>query len=84
MTNAQSDGSYNIILGIKKALKIILNVNIDKIYNSDVSFDIFTADKNGNWFAISIKGIIGKKQYDGTYTFSIDIADKDFNNGIRI
>ena len=84
VTNAQSDGSYNIILGIKKALKIILNVNIDKIYNSEVSFDIVTADKNGNWYLDSITGKIGKKQYDGSFMYIYDISNKDYNEYIRI
>ena len=84
VTNAESDGSYNIILGIKKALKIILNVNIDKIYNSEVSFDIVTADKNGNWYLDSITEKIGKKQYDGSFMYIYDISNKDYNEYIRI
>ena len=84
VTNAESDGNYNIILGIKKALKIILNVNIDKIYNSEVSFDIITADKNGNWYLDSITGKIGKKQYDGSFMYIYDISNKDYNEYIRI
>ena len=39
--------------------------------------------KDGKWIDISIEGH-GKKQYDGTTIYTIDISDKDCNNLIEV
>ena len=40
--------------------------------------------KKKNWINIEVKGDKGKKQYDGSYSYNIDISYKGFNNFIEL
>ena len=79
-----SDGYLEIKIGTQKVLKIIFNcyILIDERYN--VGFGIASNDKSGNWIGTRISGSIGKRQYDGSYTFTFDASNKDFNDFVQI
>ena len=54
-------------------MRIILNVRIIGALFINANFRIFSFDSKGNSFQIKFKKSDGKKQYDGTHIFSIDI-----------
>ena len=76
--------SMNIKIGSKKVLKAIYNVKILSTYTGGVGFGVASVDKNGKWFGITINGKNGKKEYDGTYTFTIDLSNRDVNNYVEV
>jgi len=87
MTNVESENVpiYNILdmdIGTRKITKIILNATISCELRVDCNFVIITSDKEGNWYDIDIKGN-GKKQYDGTRIFSIDVSNLDCNDHVE-
>jgi len=87
MTNYESENIpiYNILdmdIGTRKITKIILNATISCELRIDCNFAIITSDKEGNWYDIEIKGN-GKKQYDGTRIFSIDVSNLDCNDHVE-
>ena len=41
-------------------------------------------NSNGGWVGESIGGATGIKGYDGSYTYTFDVSDRDFNNYIQI
>ncbi len=72
-----------IKIGIKKPLKAIYNLKYDgKSENIDFSFQ--TYDKSLEPFIIDLKKSHKKKEYDGTYTFTVDISNIDCNNYIEL
>ena len=80
----EADGNINIDIGIKKPIKVTFNAKINHNSLNEVEFRVVSKDKNGNYFLIYIEGKSGKKQYDGTYTYTIDVSNKDFNTNIRL
>lgn len=83
-SETESDGSLNINIGIKKPIKVSFNVKIKLHSLNDVQFRVVSKDKSGNYFIIFIEGKSGKKQYDGTYTYSIDVSNRDCHENIRL
>ena len=79
-----SEGYMEIIFGLKKAVKVILNVNILIKYISAVGFGIVSQDKNGNWIGDILYGEEGKKQYDGSYTYTVDISNRNYYDYVQI
>ena len=80
-TNSETEtytfyNGLSIDIGIKKPLKIILSTQILCRINIDCFIGIVTSDKEGNWYDFVIEGN-GKKQYDGTRIFTIDVSKKD-------
>jgi hypothetical protein len=75
-----SFGSLVIDFGTRKVLKIIINTRLTGVLFVDFDFTIFTKNKNGNEFEISFGKENSKKQYDGTYIFTIDVSKRDCNN----
>ena len=65
-----------IEFGTKKPLKIIIKAQILCLINIDCFIGILTSDKLGNWYDFVVEGN-GKKQYDGTRIFTIDVSQKD-------
>ena len=53
--------------------KIIINTKLYGKLDRDFDFDISISNKDEEWFFIKIKKENGKKQYDGTTIFGIDI-----------
>lgn len=66
--------------GTEKPLKLFFKVKYSGILYKDVSFSIFTIDNKGNDYEILLKEKESKKQYDGSYIFTIDVSNKDYNN----
>ena len=79
-----SDGYLEIKIGTKKVLNVIFNVNILIKQLYDVGFGIASNDKSGNWIGEKVIGTKGKRQYDGSYIFNVDVSKKDYNNYVQI
>lgn len=50
--------------------------------NNDILVNIFTYDKNQNWYEIE-SNKYGKKQYDGSFTYTIDTTNIECYNSIE-
>ena len=86
-TNIETENTlvYNVLdidIGKKKVLKVIINARIKCELYYDCEFAISTADKDGSYYDIMIEDY-GKKQYDGTNIFTIDVSDMDCNEHIE-
>ncbi len=73
------DDNYEmyIQIGHKKPLKAIFNVKYDESVYDYIFFD--TYDKNGEPYIIDIEKSKKTKEYDGSYTFTIDLSQEDCN-----
>ena len=78
------DGLFSISIKRLKITKIIFNAKITTNNLWNFGFGISSSDKYGAWAGESVNGFVGVKQYDGTYTYVIDVRDKDYNNDIQI
>ena len=74
----------NIKIGNKKIIKIIFNVKIDGIFTNDIIFHINTYDKNGDIISLIIGKKYRKKQYDRSYSYIIEVKDKDLNEIVQV
>ena len=84
-TKVDSDGNVQINIGSKKVNKVIFNAKISGAVNIwDVGFGVASADKTGKWFGDPVGGAEGVKQNDGTYTFTVDVSAKDFNDYVQV
>ena len=84
ITTINSLGHLRIKIGSRKTMRAIFNVKLTTRYSSEVGFGIGGFDKNDNWIDIEVRGDKGKKQYDGSYSYDIDISFKGFNNFIEL
>ena len=85
ITTPDSNGYLTIRIGIKKKIiKVIFNVNISTPAISAVGFGLATESKEGKYKSYQIFGSSGKKNYDGTYSYTIDTIDKEFNNQVQV
>jgi hypothetical protein len=75
-------GFLVIKIGKKKAKKVIFNVKISIPFNY-VNFGIQSNKKNGHYDNIMVNGTEGKKNFDGSYTYTIDASKNDFNDYIE-
>ena len=71
-------------IGSRKALKIIINARITGTLFIDANFRIFSYDSLGHTFQIKFGKSDGKKQYDGTHVFSIDVSKIKCYNYIQV
>ena len=83
VTNVNYSGSLTLKIGKKKVKKVIFNVKLAIDYNS-VNFGVFTNDKRGIYFSLTVNGNDGKKNFDGSYTYTIDVSKKDFNDYVEV
>jgi len=74
VTNPFLDSIFQLKIGARKALKIILNVRLTGTLFIDLDFIIYSYDAFGRYFEIKFEKSNGKKQYDGTYIFTIDVS----------
>ena len=72
-----------IKIGNKKPLKAIFNIKYIK-NDKNNNFFLQTYDKRGGMFTIDITKSQKKKEYDGTYTFTVDIRNIDCNYYIEL
>jgi len=84
VTDLAIGGTINLKIGKKKVLKVIFNVEILTNQLWSVGFGISSKDKAGVGFGIKIGGLEGKRQYDGSYTFTYDVSDQDINEIVEI
>ena len=75
---------FEMKIGSRKALKIIINARINGTLFIDANFRIFSYDSLGNRFQIKFAKSDGKKQYDGTHVFSIDVSKIKLYKYIRV
>ena len=76
ITDIDQYSDYYLDIGTKKPLKIILNMNYTGQLYYDYYFEIYCADL-GRWESfIDFNEKNGKKQYDGTITYTIDLSDR--------
>ena len=86
-TNIESEnifkhGILNIEIGTKKVSKVIINARQVGKLHENFEIGIISCDRNGIYFDLLIKEN-GKKQYDGTTIFTIDVSNLDCNNYIE-
>ena len=73
----------SINIGKKKVLKVIFNVFINTSNYSILKFAICSNDKHGIWIGDPFYFKDTKKEYDGSYTFTIDVKDKEYYNFVQ-
>ena len=78
------EDSLDIKIGDRKPLKILLNVRLTGTLFIDLDFITYTYDTIGRIFQIDFEKSNGKKQYDGTYLFTIDISKIKCYEYIRV
>ena len=71
-------------IGDKKALKIIINTRLTGTLFIDLEFSINSYDAFGNSFKIIFEKSNGKKQYDGTTLFTIDVSKIECHQNIIV
>ena len=76
------DTNYEMYIKIsnKKPLKAIFNIKYDESVFDAISFG--TYDKNGGINILDLRKSKKKKEYDGSYTFTLDLSKEDCNNYI--
>ena len=74
---------YSTNISNKKLLKATINAKLYGILGIDFEL-IITSFFNNNWNDILINKTNGKKQYDGTTVFTIDVSNLDFSNEVDI
>jgi len=81
--NSNEYGYIHIDIGFKKVITIILNVYIkdNAISENDYSFSLLTCQKNQNWYEIEC--IDGRRQYDGSLTYTIDATKMECYNYVE-
>ena len=83
VNNINENGYLAIKIGKKKIKKIIFNVRIS-ISNIYVNFGFLTNNKKGFYFTEQVDGFLGKKNFDGSYTYTVDVSKKDYNDYIEV
>ena len=84
VTTTNQLGHMRIKIGSRKTLRVIFNVKLTTKNPSEIGFKIGGFDKDEKWTDIEVKGDKGKKQYDGSYAYDIDISYKEFKNFIEL
>jgi len=84
VTTVNSYGNMRIEIGSRKTKKAIFNVKLTTKNPSEVGFGIGGFNITGDWIGLQVNGEEGKRQYDGSYTYNIDISFKGYNNYIDI
>jgi endoglucanase len=74
---------YSTNISNKKLLKATINAKIYGILGIDFEL-IITSFFNNNWNDIIINRTDGKKQYDGTTVFTIDVSNEDFSDEVYV
>jgi len=74
---------YSTNISNKKLLKATINAKLYGILGIDFEL-IITSFFNNNWNDILINKTHGKKQYDGTTVFTIDVSNQDFSNEVDV
>jgi len=74
---------YHSNISNKKLIKVTINAKLYGILGVD--FDLLiTSYENGLWIDIFISKEDGKKEYDGTTSFIVDVSNIDFYNEVYV
>ena len=65
-------------------MKVFFNVQITIRNTSEVGFLIVGIAENEKQIKIEVRGDKGKKKYDGSYYYNIDISHYNFNDYIEL
>lgn len=93
VNNDKNDSYIMINVEQKHTIKVIFNVNVtitDPTINNFYSLPkaafvlINIDDSNNKYSSEEIKNKLGKREYDGSYTFTIDTKDKNFSGLVRV
>ena len=76
--------SFSLKISKRKVNKIIFNIDFYGVFGLDFSFSIYTYDNNGEWIEIKFGMQNGKKDYDGSYIFTIDVSEIECNGYLDI
>ena len=79
-----TDGNFYIKIEKKAVSKVIFNANIPFSFISDFACGIISVDEKGEWIFVLVEGKEGKREYDGSYSFNIDVKNKNFNDFIYL
>ena len=77
-------GYYSIFLNNRKPLTLILNLSYKGELFTDYNFYISSFNKYDEFFDIIFGKENGKKQYDGTITYTFDLTNENCNKYIEI
>ena len=91
--NDNKDNYIMVNIENKQTIKVIFNANI-YITNSSIknfyslptnAFVLVNIDDSNNKYSDdAVNNKIGKRQYDGSYTFTIDVSNQDYNNYVQL
>ena len=84
ISNIEQYSDCYIQFGTKKPLKIIVNIDYSGNLYYDYLFEIYCADKNNWGLFIYFDEKNGKKQYDGSITYTIDTSYHNCYNYFEI
>ena len=82
-TYLNSNGHLVIKIGKKKIKTVIFNVKISIPYYY-VNFGLLTDHRNGHFFNEQIDYHSGKKNFDGSYTYTFDVSKKDYTDYVEV
>lgn len=83
-SSADSEGKLTINFGLKIPTKVTIKIIMSIRDPGGAGFGIISADSQGQYNGIGVSCLEGKKQYDGSYLFNIDVKDKDFHDYVRV
>ena len=83
ISSKDSDGNMYIKIGKKKVLKVIFNAFISTSNYTNIKFALCSDDEHGNWKGDPFFLRDGKKEYDGSYTFTLDVKDKEYYDFVQ-
>ena len=84
VTEPDPDDFFSISIGQLKVVKVIFNAKISTSELWRCGFGMASLDSKGGWVGETIGGEAGNKGYDGSYTYTFDVSNKDFNDYIQI
>jgi hypothetical protein len=67
----------------RKPIKVLLNIKLMGYLDIDVSIYLFCIDSKDDWIILTLEKKYGKKQYDGTTLFTIDVSSFDCQDYIE-
>ena len=76
--------TIHINLERRKPIKVLLNIKLMGYLDIDASIYLSCMDSNNAWIELTLEKKYGKKQYDGTTLFTIDVNSFDCQDYIDV